>query len=81
MKVDLEARVPSDKEDTDFSISAQALEEYASRNGHEVVMPFVDQAESGRTADRPAFREMIALVRQKLPPFEATLVCKLNRVS
>ena len=28
------------------------------RNGHEVVMTFVDEAESSGTADRPAFREM-----------------------
>ena len=30
----------------------------ASRNGHELVMTFVDEAESGRTAGRLAFREM-----------------------
>ncbi len=37
------------------------------------------KAESGRTADRPAFREMIALARMKHPPFGAVLVWKLNR--
>ena len=48
------ARVSSDKQDTDLSISAQlkALREYATRNGYRVVREFVDEAESGRTAVR-----------------------------
>ena len=45
----------------------------------EVVREFVDEAESGRTADRPAFKEMIALAKTKQPPFEVILVWKLNR--
>ena len=83
MRVALYARVSSDKQDVDLSISAQirALREYAQRNGHEIVREFVDEAESGRTAARPAFREMIALARIKQPPFEAILVWKLNRFS
>ena len=50
MKVALCARMSSDKQDTYLSISAQGnpLEEYASRNRHELVMTFVDEAESGR---------------------------------
>jgi site-specific DNA recombinase len=81
MKVAVYARVSSDKQDTDLSISAQlrALREYALRNGHQVIREFIDEAESGRTAARPAFREMIALARIKNPPFEAILVWKLNR--
>jgi site-specific DNA recombinase len=81
MKVALYARVSSDKQDTDLSLSAQirALREHAQRNGYQVVREFIDEAESGRTADRPAFREMIALARTKQPPFEAILVWKLNR--
>jgi site-specific DNA recombinase len=83
MNVCIYARVSSDKQDVDLSISAQlrALREYAQRNGHEIVREFVDEAESGRTASRPAFREMIALARLKHPPFEAILVWKLNRFS
>lgn len=83
MKVLIYARVSSDKQDVDLSISAQlrALREYAQRNGHEIVRELVDEAESGRTASRPAFREMIALARLKHPPFEAILVWKLNRFS
>jgi site-specific DNA recombinase len=81
MKVAFYVRVSSEAQDTDLSISAQlrALREYAQRNGHEVVREFVDEAESGRTVDRPAFREMIALAKIKHPPFEAILMWKLNR--
>jgi len=83
MKVALYARVSSEAQDTDLSLSAQlgALRGYAQGNGHQVVREFIDEAESGRTADRPAFREMIALARVKQPPFEAILVWKLNRFS
>ena len=73
MKVALYARVSSDKQDIDLSISAQvrALREYAAKNGNEVVREFIDEGLSGRTAARPAFREMIALAKAKQPPFEA----------
>ncbi len=62
MKAALYARVSSEKQDVDLSISAQlkALREYAARNGHEVVKEYVDEAESGKTTARPSFREMIA---------------------
>jgi DNA invertase Pin-like site-specific DNA recombinase len=43
------------------------------------VREFVDEAESGRTAARPAFREMIALAKTKHPPFATILVWKMNR--
>jgi DNA invertase Pin-like site-specific DNA recombinase len=81
MKVALYSRVSSESQDTLLSLSAQnkALREYAQKNGHEVVREFVDKAESGRSADRPAFKEMIALARTKHHPFEAILVWKLNR--
>ena len=83
MKAALYARVSSDKQDTDLSLSAQlrALREYAQRNGYQVVREFVDEAESSRTADRPAFREMIALAKTKQPPFGVILVWKLSRFS
>jgi site-specific DNA recombinase len=81
MKVVIYARVSSDAQDVDLSLSAQlrSLREYAAKNGHEIVREFVDEAESGRSSDRPAFREMIALAKLKQPPFEAILVWKLNR--
>ncbi|MBM4447423.1 MAG: recombinase family protein [Chloroflexi bacterium] len=81
MKVVIYARVSSDAQDVDLSLSAQlrSLREYAAKSGHEVVREFVDEAESGRSCDRPAFREMIALAKMKQPPFQAILVWKLNR--
>ncbi len=77
------ARVSSDKQDVELSLSAQlkAIKEYAAKNGHRVTRTFLDEAESGRTADRPAFNEMIALAGAKNPPFEAILVWKFNRFS
>jgi len=81
MKVALYARVSSDRQDVDLSITAQlkALREYASRNGCTVVKEYIDEAESGRSIDRPGFQNMIATARQKLTPFEAILVWKLSR--
>ncbi len=81
MKVALYARVSSDKQDVDLSISAQlkALREYASRNSHIVVKEYVDEAESGRSIDRPGFKQMVVSARQKPVPFEAILVWKLSR--
>jgi len=81
MKVALYVRVSSDRQDIDLSITAQlkALREYASRNGHTVVKEYIDEAESGRSIDRPGFQNMIATARQKLSPFEAILVWKLSR--
>ena len=57
----LYARVSSDRQDVDLSVAAQlrALKEYARANGYSVAREYVDEAESGRVADRPQFREMI----------------------
>lgn len=80
-RVVIYARVSSDRQDVDLSISAQlkALREYATRNGYFVVKEFVDEAESGRSTARPSFREMISLARTKQAPFEMILVWKLSR--
>lgn len=80
-KVAIYARVSSDRQDVDLSISAQlkALRDYAARNEQMVVKEYVDEAESGRSIDRPGFKEMIATARQKPPSFTAILVWKLSR--
>jgi len=80
-KVVIYARVSSDRQDVDLSISAQlrSLREYAARNNLMIVREFVDEAESGRTSARPAFRDMISLAKLKQKPFEVILVWKLNR--
>ena len=81
MQVALYARVSSDKQDVDLSISAQlrALRDYATRNDHQVIREFVDAAETGRTTARPAFKEMISLARRPNKPFEQILVWKYSR--
>jgi len=81
MKVAIYARVSSEAQDTDLSISAQlrALREHANRGGHQIVREFVDEAESGRTAARPAFREMISTARRPNKPIEQILVWKYSR--
>ncbi len=60
----LYARVSSERQDVDLSVSAQlrALKDYAKSNGYSVTREYVDEAESGRVADRPQFREMIEAV-------------------
>jgi site-specific DNA recombinase len=80
-KVVIYARVSSERQDVDLSISAQlkALREYAARNGYFIVREYVDEAESGRSIDRPGFKQMIVAARQKPPQFVAILVWKLSR--
>ncbi len=66
MKTVLYARVSSEKQaEKDLSIPAQlkALRKYAIKRGWDVVREVGDEAESARTANRPAFQEMIALAK------------------
>ena len=77
----LYARVSSDRQDVDLSVAAQlrALRDYAKSNGYSVAREYVDEAESGRVADRPQFREMIEEGSQPKAPFEVILVWKFSR--
>lgn len=72
----LYARVSSDRQDVDLSVAAQlrALREYAERNGFTIVREYVDEAESGRVADRPQFREMIEAGSSAQAPFNVILI-------
>ena len=81
MDTALYTRVSSQRQDVDLSISAQlrALREYAAKNGYHVVREYVDEAESGRTADRPQFQRMVAEARRPTRPFESVLVWKYSR--
>ena len=81
MKVFLYGRVSSVKQDTDLSLSAQlkAMRAFASSKGYEVTKEYVDEAETGRTTSRPAFREMIAAARRSNKPVGAILVWKYSR--
>ena len=77
----LYARVSSDRQDVDLSVSAQlrALKEYAKANDYSVAREYVDEAESGRVADRPQFREMIEEGGKPKAPFDVILVWKFSR--
>ena len=76
----LHARVSSDRQDVDLSVSAQlrALKEYAKANDYSVAREYVDEAESGRVADRPQFREMIEEGGKPKAPFDVILVWKFS---
>jgi DNA invertase Pin-like site-specific DNA recombinase len=77
----LYARVSSDRQDVDLSVSAQlrALKEYAKANGYSIAREYVDEAESGRIADRPQFRNMIDEGGKATAPFQVILVWKFSR--
>ena len=77
----LYARVSSNRQDVDLSVSAQlrALRDYAEKNGYAVVSVYVDEAESGRVADRPQFRKMLDAASADDAPFEEILVWKFSR--
>ena len=57
----------------------RALKEYAKANGYSVAREYVDEAESGRVADRPQFREMIEEGSKPKAPFDVILVWKFSR--
>ena len=77
----LYARVSSDRQDVDLSVSAQlrALRDYAEKNGYLVAREYVDEAESGRIADRPQFQKMLNEASKPEAPFKEILVWKFSR--
>jgi len=79
--VALYARVSSDRQDVDLSVAAQlrALRTYAAQHGYVVAREYVDEAESGRVADRPQFRRMLEAASRPNAPFQEILVWKFSR--
>ncbi len=79
--VALYARVSSERQDVDLSVSAQlrALRDYASKNGYVVAGEYIDEAESGRNSQRPQFRRMIDDATRPHAPFKEILVWKFSR--
>ena len=77
----LYARVSSDRQDVDLSVAAQlrALRDYAQKNDCLIVREYIDEAESGRVADRPQFSRMIDEGSRTNAPFEVILVWKFSR--
>ena len=74
----LYARVSSDRQDVDLSIAAQlrALRDYAEKHDYLVAREYVDEAESGRIADRPQFQKMLNEAAKPEAPFKEILVWK-----
>ena len=72
----LYARVSSERQDVDLSVAAQlrALRDYARKNAYLVAREYVDEAESGRIADRPEFRKMIDAASKTNAPFREILI-------
>ena len=79
--VALYARVSSDRQDVDLSIAAQlrALRDYAEKHDYLVAREYVDEAESGRIADRPQFQKMLNEAAKPEAPFKEILVWKFSR--
>ena len=79
--VALYARVSSERQDVDLSVSAQlrALRDYAKKNGYVVAREYVDEAESGRDADRRQFRIMLDEAGKPNAAFQEILVWKFSR--
>ncbi len=79
--VALYARVSSERQDVENSVAAQlrALRDYAEKNGYLVVHEFVDEAESGKVADRPQFQKMLDEAGKAKAPFKEILVWKFSR--
>ncbi len=57
----------------------EGIKDYAKSNGYSVAREYIDEAESGRVADRPEFRERIEEGSQPKAPFEVILVWKSSR--
>ena len=80
MKAAIYARVSSEKQaEKDLSIPAQlkALRKYALDRDWDISAEYVDEAESAKSANRPAFQEMITAAKKKERPFDNILVWKL----
>ena len=82
MQVAIYARVSSDQQaKKELSISAQlrALRGFADEKGWRIVAEYVDEAKSGRTANRPSFIQMLTAVKRE--EIEGILVWKLDRLA
>ena len=57
----------------------RALRDHARKNDYMIIREYVDEAESGRIADRPQFRKMIDEATKPEAPFKEILVWKFSR--
>jgi DNA invertase Pin-like site-specific DNA recombinase len=79
MKYAAYVRISSEEQIGNFSIDAQkrAIESWVAANGGVLAKVYVDEGYSGRTADRPAFKEMRRDARKR--KFDAVIVHKFDR--
>ena len=77
------ARVYSDAQEVNNSIEAQIAEceQFARNNNMAVVVIFTDEAESGRSDNRPEFQKMVTQATSRDKPFDVVLVWKFSRFS
>ena len=76
------ARVSTNKQaEEGMSIDAQLkqLKEYAADNGYEVINEYIDRGASAKTADRPAFQDMISEIKANKDDYDAVLIHKTDR--
>ena len=76
---DLRRRIRSSPVWREKDAQLRALRDHAKKYNHLVVREYVDEAESGRIANRPQFRRMIEEARKPEAPFQEILVWKFSR--
>ena len=74
-------RISSEEQVGNFSVDAQrrAIEAWVAAKGGQLVKVYVDEAQSGRTADRPEFNRMRHDARSR--KFDALVLHKFDRFS
>jgi len=77
MRTALYTRVSTDRQETENQLIA--LRAYCAAAGHEIVIEYVDDAVSGKTARRPAFQRMLDGARKR--HFDLLLFWSLDRLS
>lgn len=72
-------RISSEEQVGNFSVGAQrrAIEAWVKQQGGQLVKVYTDEAQSGRTTDRPAFQQMRREAKERR--FDALVVHKFDR--
>ncbi len=76
-------RVSTKEQTKNLSLATQrkACVDYCQTHGIEVARVFVEEGESAKTADRPAFQNLLAYCRQRKGKVQCVVVYSLNRFS
>jgi len=80
-RVALYLRSSKDKHDVSVESQRRVLEQHVTSNGDIVVHHFVDKVESAKTANRPAFQEMMSEVKSKECRFQRIYCYDTSRFS